>query len=102
MQRMALYGLACVLFYILRLRRAGTDADLLRVAVLALLTFVCLFQSAGCGGGAAGASPQILPELQSGGTPQGTSTVTVTPSVKTSTGTQLTGIAPIQLTLIVQ
>jgi len=101
-QRMAWYGLACVLFYILRLRRAGTDADLLRVAVLALLTFVCLFQSAGCGGGAASASPQILPALQSGGTPQGTSTITVTPSVKTSTGTQLTGIPPIQLTLIVQ
>lgn len=99
---MAWYGFACVLLYIFRLRRAFTGAGLLRVAALALVATVCLFESAGCGGGAAGASPQTLPALQTGGTPQGTSTITVTPSVKTSTGTPLSGVPPIQLTLTVQ
>jgi hypothetical protein len=36
------------------------------------------------------------------GTPSGTSTITLTPSVTTSTGTPLPGVAPIQLTLTVQ
>jgi hypothetical protein len=101
-QLMAWCGLTCALLYIFRLRRACTGAGQLRVASLALLAYLCLLQSAGCGGGAASASPQILPAVHTGGTPQGTSTITVTPSVMTSAGTPLSGIPPIQLTLTVQ
>jgi hypothetical protein len=36
------------------------------------------------------------------GTPQGTSIITLTPSVVTSSGTALAGIPPVQLTLTVQ
>jgi hypothetical protein len=75
---------------------------LLRVAALTLLVSACLFEATGCGGGANSAVPQNVPSLQVAGTPQGTSIITLTPSVMTSTGTLLSGIPPVQLTLTVQ
>jgi hypothetical protein len=94
-------GLLALLFYISNSQSRG-NASLLRVAALAVLASLCVFEIAGCGGAGASASPQIVPVHQITGTPTGTSLITLTPSVTTSTGTPLTGIPPVQLTLIVQ
>jgi 6-phosphogluconolactonase (cycloisomerase 2 family) len=87
-----------------RLGALNFMAGLTRAAAVTVLAALCLFESAGCGGGAAGVSPQNVPAPvpQVTGTPQGTSTITLTPSVTTSTGAPLTGVAPIHLTLTVQ
>jgi hypothetical protein len=60
-----------------------------------------VIEAAGCGG-ATSAGPQSIPTPHVIGTPQGTSVITLTPSVTTSGGTPLSGIPPIQLTLTVQ
>ena len=75
---------------------------LLRAAAVTVLVSACLFEAAGCGGGASSAVPQNVPALQVAGTPQGTSIITLTPSVITSAGTPLSGIPAVQLTLTVQ
>jgi 6-phosphogluconolactonase (cycloisomerase 2 family) len=95
-------GVFMVLLYASRLRRWSSSADLLRVAALAVLASLSVFEAAGCAGGRASASPQVVPTPHVTGTPQGTSTITLTPSVTTSTGTPLPGISPVQLTLTVQ
>jgi 6-phosphogluconolactonase (cycloisomerase 2 family) len=90
-----------------RLWERISPAVLPRAAVLIALAAVCALGVCGCGaGGTAGvAAPQVLP-IPSGpkvsGTPRGTSTITLTPTVLTSTGTTLSGVPPIQLTLTVQ
>jgi hypothetical protein len=85
-----------------RLRTLNSIAGLTRVAAALVLAALCLFETAGCGGGAASVSPQNVPAPHVQGTPQGTSTITLTPTVTSSTGAALPGVAPIQLTLIVQ
>lgn len=93
-----------------RLRRDLAHATWVRVTALAVAACVCVFAGAGCGGGGVGASvsPQVVPTPtptpapHGSGTPPGTSVITITPTVTTSAGTPLTGIAPIQLTLTVQ
>jgi hypothetical protein len=74
----------------------------MRAAALTILTTLCLFEAGGCGGGVAAVSPQSVPTPHVIGTPQGTSIITLTPAVTTSTGAPLQGVAPIQLTLTVQ
>jgi hypothetical protein len=91
-----------LLLFASRLRRWGSSPALLRGAALAVLASLCVFEAAGCGGGGASASPQVVPTPRVIGTPQGTSIITLTPSVTTSTGTPLPGIPPVQLTLTVQ
>ncbi len=90
--------------YGLRLHASNSMAGLTRAAAVTVVAALCLFAAAGCGGGAAGVSPQSIPAPvpPATGTPQGTSTITLTPSVTTSTGAPLPGVAPIQLTLTVQ
>jgi hypothetical protein len=73
-----------------------------RALALATLTLFCLFEFAGCGGGAGAVTPQNVPTPQVIGTPQGTSVITVTPVVTTAGGIALQGVPPIQLTLTVQ
>jgi 6-phosphogluconolactonase (cycloisomerase 2 family) len=98
---LACCGLSALLLYASKVHRVRPMAGLLRVAALAVLASLCVFEAAGCGGGAS-AVPQSIPAAHVLGTPQGTSTITLTPSVTTSTGTPLAGIPPIQLTLNVQ
>jgi hypothetical protein len=75
----------------------------MRAAALTILATLCVFEVGGCGGGVAGGvSPQSVPTPHVIGTPQGTSIITLTPAVTTSTGASLQGVAPIQLTLTVQ
>ncbi len=95
-------GAFVLLLFASRLQRWSSSAALLRVAALAVLASLSVFEAAGCAGGGASASPQVVPTPHVIGTPQGTSTITVTPSVTTSTGTPLPGIPPVQLTLTVQ
>jgi hypothetical protein len=95
-------GIFVLLLYAWRLRGVSTMERLLRGAALTLLVAACVFEAEGCGGGASSAAPQNVPSLQVAGTPQGTSIITLTPSVMTSMGTALSGIPPVQLTLTVQ
>jgi trimeric autotransporter adhesin len=99
---LACFGIFVVFLYASRLQRWSSSAALLRVAALAVLASLSVFEAAGCAGGGASASPQVVPTPRVTGTPQGTSTITLTPSVTTSTGTPLPGISPVQLTLTVQ
>jgi len=99
---LACWGFFVLLLYASKLQRWSSSAALLRVAGLAVLASLCVFDAAGCAGGGASASPQVVPTPRVIGTPQGTSTITLTPSVTTSNGTPLPGIPPVQLTLTVQ
>jgi hypothetical protein len=97
------YGVMLVLLLYLSRTRGHRSIQLaLRAAALVVLTSTCVYGVAGCGGGTAGAAPQSVPSVQVLGTPQGTSIITLTPSVTTSSGTSIAGIPPIQLTLTVQ
>jgi Abnormal spindle-like microcephaly-assoc'd, ASPM-SPD-2-Hydin/Lactonase, 7-bladed beta-propeller len=95
-------GIVVLLLHASKLRVVSPLRGSLRVAAFALLASLCVIEAAGCGGGATSAGPQSIPTPSVIGTPQGTSIITLTPSVTTSTGTPLSGIAPIQLTLTVQ
>jgi 6-phosphogluconolactonase (cycloisomerase 2 family) len=95
-------GAFALLLYVSKSRALSKAPGLARAAALTLLVALCLFEAAGCGGGAAAVSPQIVPSPHVIGTPPGTSTITLTPSVTTSTGAPLAGVPPIQLTLTVQ
>ena len=95
-------GLFALLLCADRRQRSSSMAGLLRIAALACLASLGVFEAAGCGGAGGSAVPQNIPAPHVIGTPQGTSTITLTPSVTTSTGTPLPGIPPIQLTLTVQ
>jgi hypothetical protein len=70
-----------------------------RVCV-SLALAVVLFYAAGCAG-AAGPVAQTVPVIPSAGTPQGTFTITLTPTVTTAGHQQLAAMPPIPLTLIV-
>jgi 6-phosphogluconolactonase (cycloisomerase 2 family) len=98
--------LACcvvLVLYASKVRRLNLTDTLLRSAAIVIVASFCMFGASGCGGGGAAASPQTAPPApHTTGTPQGTSTITLTPSVTTSTGTPLPGVPPIQLTLTVQ
>jgi len=98
---LAWYGVLVLLFYASRLQRWGSSVAL-RVAALVVLASFCGFEAAGCASGGASASAQVVPTPRVIGTPQGTSTITLTPSVTTSNGTPLPGVPPVQLTLTVQ
>jgi hypothetical protein len=98
----ACWGVFVLLLYASKLQRLGSMAGLLRVAALTVLASVCVFDATGCGGGGAGVAPQAVTMPHVIGTPPGTSTITLTPSVTTSTGAPLPGIPPVQLTLTVQ
>ena len=99
----SIIGIFMLLLYACRLRNASTTLErLLNAAALSLLVTTSLLQAAGCGGGASSAVPQSVPSLQLAGTPQGTSVITLMPSVVTSTGTPVSGIPAVQLTLTVQ
>ena len=95
-------GILVLLLYLSRSSGQRSLQRALRAAALMVLVYACLYEAAGCGGGAASAVPQNIPVVQVAGTPQGTSIITLMPSVTTSTGTPLSGIPPIQLTLTVQ
>jgi len=95
-------GLFVLLLYASKAQRYRSMAGLLRFAALACLASLSVFAAAGCGGTGASAVPPSIPAAHVIGTPQGTSIITLTPSVTTSTGTPLPGIPPIQLTLTVQ
>ena len=95
-------GILALLLFLSRGRGQSSLPHALRAAALVILASACLYGAAGCGSGSASAFPQSLPAVQGAGTPQGTSIITLTPSVTTSTGTPLAGIPPIQLTLTVQ
>jgi hypothetical protein len=95
-------GILVVLVLLSRHRGPSSLQHWSRAAALIALACACLYGAAGCGGGAASAVPQNTPSVQVVGTPQGTSIITLTPSVTTSTGTAIAGIPPIQLTLTVQ
>jgi len=100
---LALYsGILVLLLYLSLSRGDSSIQHALRATALVALASACLYMVAGCGGGATSAVPQNIPSVQVVGTPQGTSIITLTPSVTTSTGTPLAGIPPIQLTLTVQ
>src|SRR6266852_272301 len=90
-----------LLFLFFRARRFSAQTPLLSATPLAALALICFFGVAACGGGSA-AAPQSVPTPHVTGTPQGTSTITLTPSASTSSGTALPGIPPIQLTLTVK
>jgi 6-phosphogluconolactonase (cycloisomerase 2 family) len=68
--------------------------------VFAALMTIVVFDVAACGGGSTVA--QSAPATQPIVTPQGTSTITVTPTATTQSGTQLAPMPPIQLTLTVK
>ena len=94
---------AVLVLYASRMRRSSPTEGSLRAAAIAIVASLCIFEAAGCGGGATGLSPQAIPTPpHTTGTPQGTSTITLTPTTTTSTGTPLPGVPPIQLTLTVQ
>jgi len=95
-------GILVLLLFLSRGRGQSSLQHSLRTAALAALGCAGLYGAAGCGGGGANAVPQNVPSVQVAGTPQGTSIITLTPSVTTSTGTPIVGIPPIQLTLTVQ
>jgi hypothetical protein len=95
-------GIVVLFLQASKLRGLRPSTPLLPLAALALLVSVCIVEATGCGGGASAVSPQGIPTPHVLGTPQGTSVITVTPSVTTSTGTALPAFAPIQLTLTVQ
>jgi hypothetical protein len=95
-------GMLVLLLYMSRSRGPNSIRHTLRAAALVVLTSACLYEASGCGGGAASAAPQNIPSVQVAGTPQGTSIITLMPSVTTSAGTAIAGIPPIQLTLTVQ
>jgi hypothetical protein len=95
-------GAFALLLYVSKSGALRNVAGLTRAAALTILVAICLFETAGCGGGAAAVSPQNIPSPHVIGTPQGTSIITLTPSVTTSAGVPLAGVAPIQLTLTVQ
>jgi 6-phosphogluconolactonase (cycloisomerase 2 family) len=95
-------GAFALLLYVSKSGALSNVSGLTRAGALPVLAALCLFVAAGCGGGAAAVSPQNIPSPRVTGTPQGTSTITLTPSVTTSTGAPLAGVAPIQLTLTVQ
>jgi len=95
-------GIFALLLYVRRFRGMSAVEGLLRAAVATVLVSACVLEAAGCGGGANSAVPQNVPALQVTGTPQGTSIITLTPSVMTSAGTPLAGIPAVQLTLTVQ
>ena len=95
-------GIFALLLYARRFRGMSAVEGLLRAAVATVLVSACVLEAAGCGGGANSAVPQNVPALQVTGTPQGTSIITLTPSVRTSAGTPLAGIPAVQLTLTVQ
>src|SRR4029077_14558949 len=99
---LACCGTLVLLLFGSSLQRWSSSAALLRGAALAVLASLCVFEAAGCGGGGPSASPQVVPTPRVIGTPQGTSIITLTPTVTTSTGTPLPGIPPVQLTLTVQ
>ena len=72
---------------------------LARYGCAAAIVLAIGISSSGCGGGSvAPAIAQSTPQLV---TPAGTSTLTVTPAITTSSGKQLPPMQPIQLTLIV-
>ena len=95
-------GAFALLLYVSKSGAMSNVSGLTRAGALTILATLCLFEAAGCGGGVAAVSPQNAPSPHVIGTPQGTSTITLTPSVTTSTGAPLAGVAPIQLTLTVQ
>lgn len=95
-------GILVLLLRVSRWRSSSVSERWLTAATLIVLASLCPFEAAGCGGSANSAAPQNIPSPQVTGTPQGTSIITLAPSVTTSTGTALSGIPPIQLTLIVQ
>jgi drug/metabolite transporter (DMT)-like permease len=80
-------------------RRNGTQRPrrLALAGAFATLLLVVGLESAGCGGGAA----TVLPPPVVTVTPQGTSTITVTPSATSANGKPLQ-LQPIQLTLTVK
>jgi hypothetical protein len=92
--------LLCGILRLLKSTQSRTRARLqLSFALCATLAVIC-FGAVACGGGSV-AAPQSVPTPHTAGTPQGTSTITLTPAGTTSTGTPIPGIAPVQLTLIV-
>lgn len=94
---------AVLVLYASKARRSILTEGVLRAAAIAIVASLCIFEAVGCGGGAAGVSPQAVPtQPHTTGTPQGISTITLTPSTTTSTDTPLQGVPPIQLTLTVQ
>jgi len=94
-------GAFVLLLFASRLQGWSSGAAL-RVAALAVLASLCVFEAAGCAGGGASASPQVVPTPRVIGTPQGTSAITLTPAVTTSSGIPIPSIPPVQLTLTVQ
>jgi 6-phosphogluconolactonase (cycloisomerase 2 family) len=93
----------CAVFVLLLYAsKLGERSSMARLAALTILASLCVFETAGCGGGGAIAAPQASPTQHVTGTPPGTSTITLTPSVSTSTGIPLAGTPPVQLTLMVQ
>lgn len=100
--QLLLCALCCgFLFLSLRSHVRNQAPPRLAFASLTCVILICCFAIAACGGGSA-AAPQSVPTPHTPGTPQGTSTITLTPSVTTSTGTPLPGIPPVQLTLVVK
>ncbi|HEY4817285.1 MAG TPA: choice-of-anchor D domain-containing protein [Candidatus Acidoferrum sp.] len=95
-------GIVVLLLHASKLRVLRPLGGSLRVAAFALLASLCVIEATGCGEGATSAGLQSIPTPRVIGTPQGTSIITLTPSVTTSSGTPLSGIAPIQFTLTVQ
>jgi 6-phosphogluconolactonase (cycloisomerase 2 family) len=81
-----------------KLRHAAPGKRPIGSGAFATLALTAILGVAGCGGGSTVA--QSAPVTQPVVTPQGTSTITVTPTA-TANGAQLAPIAPIQLTLTV-
>jgi hypothetical protein len=92
----------CALLALYTFKARRLSLALLRAVSVVIVALLCIFESAGCGGAGATVDPQAVLTPRTAGTPLGASTITVTPSVTTSTGTLLPGVPPIQLTLTVQ
>jgi hypothetical protein len=92
----------CAVLAIYAFKARRLSPGLLRAAPIVIFASLCIFEVAGCGGAGSSVIPQAVPMPRTTGTPLGASTITVTPSVTTSTGAVLPGVAPIQLTLTVQ
>ena len=85
-----------------KLPRYSSSVTVLRAMAVIVLASLCVLEAAGCSSGGATVSPLAVNGPHATGTPQGTSTITLTPSAMTATGTPLQGIPPLQLTLTVQ
>jgi hypothetical protein len=94
-------GILVLFRYVAKARSQQPSARWFGVAALLIAAAIGVIDTTGCGGASVVAT--VTPQtVHTQGTPPGTSIITLTPNVTTSAGAPVTGIPPLQLTLIVQ